>query len=291
MRGKAAPQPSETEPWRAGRRDGHRRPGPLAVSWDAERAFGENAAALGAQLFADLDHRLCSGVVGRGHNTPARSFLLDLGGWQAAGFSPETVVEVAADGTASTQPLAGTRAQTGEQATDARLRAELTGDPKEVYEHAVSVKLALQEMAEVGRAQATHVSEFLTVAARGSVQHLASRVATNLAEGRTSWDALGALFPPVTASGIPKAQALALIERLESEPRGLYSGSVLMAGCDGSLDAALVLRAVYQREGRCWLRAGAGVVGASRPEREYEETCEKLASIAPYLVPAAAEQN
>ena len=37
---------------------------------------------------------------------------------------------------------------------------------------------------------------------------------------------------------------------------------------------------------RAWLRAGAGVVGASRPEREYEETCEKLASVAPYLVPA-----
>lgn len=225
-------------------------------------------------------------VLGRRHNTPARSFLLDLGGWQAAGFSPETVVEVDAGGTASTQPLAGTRALTGDAGTDETLRAELMSDPKEVFEHVTSVKLAFEEMESVGRPQATRVGEFLTVKRRGSVQHLASRVVTTMADGRTAWDVFGAVFPPVTASGIPKPAAYRLIGELEAEPRGLYSGAVLMAGSDGSLDAALVLRAVYQRDGRAWLRAGAGVVGASRPEREYEETCEKLASVAPYLVPA-----
>ncbi len=226
-------------------------------------------------------------LLGRRNNTPARSFLLDLGGWQAAGFSPETVVEVDTTGTASTQPLAGTRALTGDTETDAALRAELAADPKEIYEHAASVKLAFEEMAGVGREQSTRVSEFLTVKARGSVQHLASRVATALAAGQTAWDALGAVFPPVTASGIPKAAAYRLIEELEEHPRGLYAGTVLMGGSDGTLDAALVLRAVYQREGRAWLRAGAGVVGVSRPDREYEETCEKLSSVAPYLVPAS----
>ncbi|WP_269854821.1 salicylate synthase [Streptomyces sp. RPT161] len=224
-------------------------------------------------------------VLGRRHNTPARSFLLDLGGWRAAGFSPETVLEVDGAGTASTQPLAGTRALTGDPRTDEALRAELLSDPKEVFEHATSVKLAFEEMASVGRPGTTGVAEFLTVKPRGSVQHLASRVATTLADGHTAWDALGAVFPPVTASGIPKPAAYRLIEELEEEPRGLYSGTVLMADSDGSLDAALVLRAVYQRDGRAWLRAGAGVVGASRPAREYEETCEKLASVAPYVVP------
>ncbi|MFJ7243053.1 salicylate synthase [Kitasatospora sp. NPDC098652] len=225
-------------------------------------------------------------VLGRRHNDPARSFLLDLGGWQAAGFSPETVLEVDAAGAASTQPLAGTRALTGDREHDDALRAELLADPKEVFEHATSVKLAVEELTAVGRPDSTAVSEFLAVRPRGSVQHLASRVATTLADGRTAWDALGAVFPPVTASGIPKSAAYRLIEELEDEPRGLYAGTVLMAGSDGSLDAALVLRAVYQRDGRAWLRAGAGVVGASRPAREYEETCEKLAAVAPYVVPA-----
>ncbi|MFJ1729962.1 salicylate synthase [Streptomyces sp. NPDC088254] len=224
-------------------------------------------------------------VTGRTANTPARSFLLDLGGTQAAGFSPETVIEVSGDGTAVTQPLAGTRALTGDPDRDAALRAELHRDPKEVYEHATSVKLAVEELTSVGVPHSTRVGEFLTVKPRGSVQHLASRVTTDLAEGRSAWDALGAVFPPVTASGIPKQAAYQLIHELEEEPRGLYAGAVLRAGSDGSLDAALVLRAVYQRGDRAWLRAGAGIVGASRPAREYEETCEKLRSVAPYVVP------
>ncbi|MFF7230846.1 salicylate synthase [Streptomyces sioyaensis] len=276
-------------------------PEPVEVA-AADRSYHNNVARAVAEIGrGELDKVILSRTVtvpypvdmtatyvrGRAANTPARSFLLDLDGLQAAGFSPETVIEVTADGTATTQPLAGTRALTGEPETDRALRCELHRDPKEVFEHAMSVKLAAEELSSVGVAAQTRVGEFLTVKPRGSVQHLASRVTTELAEGRTAWDALGAVFPPVTASGIPKAAAYPLIRELEEEPRGMYAGAVLRAGADGSLDAALVLRAVYQRNGRAWLRAGAGVVGASRPDREYEETCEKLRSVSPYVVPKA----
>ena len=98
-------------------------------------------------------------------------------------------------------------------------------------------------------------------------------------------DALEALFPAVTASGIPKAAGIDAILRLDECPRGLYSGAVVMFTADGGLDAALALRSVYERDGRTWLRAGAGVIGVSDPDREFEETCEKLSCIAGYLVP------
>ncbi|WP_067651907.1 salicylate synthase [Nocardia harenae] len=224
-------------------------------------------------------------LAGRRANDPARSFLLDLGGWQAAGFSPETVLEVDDSGNASTQPLAGTRARHGLDPVDRALRAELLADPKEVFEHAISVQLAFQELAAIGAPGSTGISEFLAVQNRGSVQHLGSRVATRLAEA-TAWDALAAVFPAVTASGIPKAAVYQPIRTLEAGPRGLYSGTVLMADSTGMLDAALVLRAVYQRGGRAWLRAGAGVVAGSTPAREHEETREKLGSVAPYVVAA-----
>ncbi|MBF6209655.1 salicylate synthase [Nocardia puris] len=217
-------------------------------------------------------------------NTPARSFLLDLGGWQAAGVSPETVVEVDAGGLVATRPLAGTRARTGDAARDRALRDQLLADPKEIYEHATSVRLACDELGRVGGD--ARVRDFLAVAQRGSVQHLASRVETRLHAGRTCWDALEAVHPSVTASGIPKAAARAAIGDLEPGTRDLYSGTVVRADSAGNLDTALILRAVYQRAGRSWLRAGAGVVAGSAPEREHEETCEKLASLAPYLIPA-----
>ncbi|WP_245606987.1 salicylate synthase [Pseudonocardia spinosispora] len=223
---------------------------------------------------------------GRRGNTPARSFLLNLGDLGAAGFSPETVVEVRGDGTVSTQPLAGTRALSGDTDTDTALREELLADPKEIYEHAVSVLGAQEELRAVCTDGSVLVEDFMSVSRRGSVQHLASRVTGRLAEDRTAWHALACLFPAVTASGVPKLEACQAIHRYESEPRHLYSGAVVVADADGSLDAALVLRTVFQRAGRTWLRAGAGVVGQSNPEREFEETREKLRSISRFLVPA-----
>ncbi|EFC79458.1 salicylate synthase, partial [Parafrankia sp. EUN1f] len=224
---------------------------------------------------------------GRAGNTPARSFLLDVGYLRATGFSPETVVEVSADGLVSTQPLAGTRALTGDAATDRELRDVLLSDPKEIYEHAVSVQACQEELRRFCRPGSVAVDEFMTVLERGSVQHLASRVAGRLAVGRDAWDAFGTVFPSITASGVPKAAACEAISGYESEPRGLYSGAVLTVDADGSLDAALVLRTVFQHEGRTWLRAGAGIVAQSEPDREAEETREKLRSVSRFLVTAA----
>ncbi|HEX4359828.1 MAG TPA: salicylate synthase [Pseudonocardia sp.] len=226
---------------------------------------------------------------GRRGNTPARSFLLELGELRAVGFSPETVVEVCADGTVSTQPLAGTRALSGDLERDAQLREELLNDPKEIYEHAVSVHGAQHELGTVCTPGSVLVEEFMGVRQRGSVQHLASRVTGRLAPERNGWHALTGLFPAVTASGLPKAAACEAIHRYEPGERGLYSGVVLTADADGALDAALVLRTVFQQGGRTWLRAGAGIVEQSTPERELEETREKLRSISRFLVPVAEQ--
>ncbi|GAA5061149.1 salicylate synthetase [Thermocatellispora tengchongensis] len=225
-------------------------------------------------------------VRGRAANTPARSFLLGLDGFRATGFSPEVLAAVDASGSVTTQPLAGTRAFGRGERADSATRHELETDPKEIFEHAVSVRASQDELYGVCSPDTVRVTGFMTVKERGSVQHLGSSVSGELAPGRTCWDALDALFPGVTASGIPKREAMEAIARLE-EPRGLYAGAVLAVAHDGSMDAALVLRALYSEGGRAWLRAGAGIVTGSTPEREFEETCEKLSSIAPYVVPLA----
>ncbi|MBZ4323658.1 salicylate synthase [Streptomyces huiliensis] len=226
-------------------------------------------------------------VAGRRGNNPARSFLLHMDGLEAAGFSPEIVVRVDEDGHVVSQPLAGTRALTPDLLANEELRKDLLASSKEVYEHAISVKVGTDELADVCEPGSVDVPEFMTIRERGSVQHLASRVSGRLAEGRGAWDGFGAVFPAVTASGVPKGPAYEVIRRYESETRGLYSGTVMTVDHTGAMDAALVLRSVYRQDGRTWLRAGAGIVGQSTPEREYEETCEKLDSVARHLVPAA----
>ncbi|AQR65658.1 salicylate synthase [Aquaspirillum sp. LM1] len=222
--------------------------------------------------------------LGRQHNTPARSFLVQLPSVQLLGFSPETVVEVSAQRQVSTQPLAGTRSLGRDAQHEAELRKELLNDTKEIAEHAVSVKLACEELGSICIEGSVHVPQFMQVLRRGSVQHLASRVHGQLRDELSAWHAFAALFPAVTASGIPKQPSLRAIAQYEGQPRGAYSGCIMHLDANGTLDAALVLRSLYQQNGHCWLQAGAGIVDQSRPARELEETIEKLSCIARYLV-------
>ncbi|MBF6332580.1 salicylate synthase [Nocardia transvalensis] len=224
--------------------------------------------------------------LGRAYNTPARSFLLRLGGLEAAGFSPELVVAVDEGRVVTTEPLAGTRAFGRGDDADQAARADLVADPKEIVEHAISVQTSFAEISAVAEPGTAAVSDFMAVRERGSVQHLASTVRGRLAATRSPWDALEILFPSVTASGIPKSSGVDAVFRLDHDPRGLYSGAVVTISPTGAMEATLVLRAVYQTTEGAWLRAGAGIVAQSRPDREFEETCEKLTSIAPYVVEA-----
>jgi salicylate synthetase len=222
--------------------------------------------------------------LGRRHNTPVRSFLLRLSGIRAVGYSPELVAAVGCDGAVVTEPLAGTRALGRGRARDRQARDDLESDSKEIVEHAISVRTSLQEIGEVAEPGSAAVVDFMTVRERGSVQHLGSTISARLDPSSDRMDALEALFPAVTASGIPKAAGVEAILRLDGSPRGLYSGAVVVMSADGALDAALALRAAYESDGKTWLRAGAGIIGASQPEREFEETCEKLSTLAPYLI-------
>lgn len=223
-------------------------------------------------------------VVGRRGNTPSRSFLLATGGLRACGFSPEIVVEVDGGGRVTTQPLAGTRSRAGVPDEDRRLRTELLNDAKEIFEHSISVKVACDELTPLCEPGSVAVDAFMTVKERGSVQHLASSVSGQLAPGVSRWQVLAELFPAVTVSGVPKQAAFDAICRHEAEARGLYGGAVMVIDEAGPLDAALVLRSVFQHGSRTWLRAGAGIVGQSHPDRELEETCEKLRSVSGHLV-------
>ncbi len=259
-----------------------------AIKEIKERKYQKVILSRKIPLNCKLD-MIASYLAGRRVNSPARSFLFRLGGLNALGFSPETVVEVDALGTVSTFPLAGTRSCGGDEQEKQQLKEELLNDPKEIAEHAISVKLAYEEMKRICDAKTIMVNDYMTVVNRGTVQHLASRLKGRLKAGCNSWHAFNALFPAVTASGIPKKESIDAIGRLEPNPRNLYSGCVMTVDSDGALDAALVLRSIYQNKKMAWLHAGAGIVELSKPGRELEETCEKLSSFSEQLV--CAKQN
>ncbi|KAI9148710.1 Salicylate synthase [Paramyrothecium foliicola] len=255
-----------------------------------EKAISEIAAGQYKKIIASRAVELAESIdmigtldLGRRSNSPARTFTINHEGHQATGFSPELVM-LYEHGRVVTEPLAGTRSREGTEAEVEKLRKDLLDDPKEVVEHVISVQEAVDELKRVCLEDSVAVEDFMSIRPRGSVQHLGSRVAGKLAPGKDAWDAFNVLFPSITASGIPKPLALEAIQRLEPQPRELYSGAVLLIDGTEFLEAALVLRSAFQDESRRWIQAGAGVILQSSPQREFLETREKLASIAPYVV-------
>lgn len=223
-------------------------------------------------------------IVGRKKNTPARSYCIKFDEFEAMGFSPETIIEVDKEKNVYTFPLAGTRALSNNKEINRQLKEDLLKDPKEIAEHAVSVKLAYEELEHVCEKGSVSVVEFMDVLERGTVQHLASRLKGKIKAEMNEWHAFTALFPAVTASGIPKKECIEAVDRLEKDSRGLYSGGVLTYDKDGTLDVALVLRTAFQNDKESWTRVGAGIVRLSTPERELEETKEKVGSIVNHLI-------
>lgn len=218
----------------------------------------------------------------RKKHTPSRTFLINFMGREVLGFSPELVMAVRGR-KVSTQPLAGTHILTGNSADNTVNRKKLLSDPKEIVEHAMTVVAAINDVRFVSEQDTVKVDDFMSVLERGNVQHIASMVTGILGENKDFWDAFDRLFPSVTACGSPKEKVIEIILGKEEFSRGLYSGAVLMIN-ENEFEASMVLRSVFQKPEKSWLQAGAGIFELSTPEREFEETREKLASIAPHIV-------
>jgi len=191
-----------------------------------------------------------------------------------AGASPETLVRVE-DGVAEVRPIAGTRRRGVDEADDARVEQELRDDPKENAEHVMLVDLGRNDVGRISAPGTVQVTEKMIVERYSHVMHLVSNVRGRLAPGRDAIDVLRATFPAGTLSGAPKVRAMQIIDALEPERRGIYGGAIGYLSWGGAMDVAIAIRTVVERDGNYSVQAGAGIVDASDPRAEYEETLGK----------------
>ena len=214
--------------------------------------------------------------------SPYMAFF-DFGDWQLIGSSPEVMVqaEPAADGIhASLRPIAGTRPAAGTAHEDRELEAELLADPKERAEHVMLVDLGRNDLGRVCQPGSVTVKDLMVIERYSHVMHIVSQVEGRLSPEHDVWDLLMAAFPAGTVSGAPKIRAMQLINDLEPDPRGPYSGVYGSVDLAGALNTAITIRTMVvqpDKQGGCRVRvqAGAGVVADSKPAAEYEETLNK----------------
>jgi len=193
---------------------------------------------------------------------------------EVAGASPETLVKLE-NGVLHTFPLAGTRPRGNTPEEDQAIETELLSDEKELAEHNMLVDLGRNDLGKVSRFGTVQVEKFHTIERFSHVMHIGSTVRGELREDKDALDAIEAVLPAGTLSGAPKLRACQLIAELENNKRGIYGGAIGYIDFTGNMDTCIAIRIAYQKNGRVFVRSGAGIVADSVPEQEFEECMNK----------------
>ena len=150
-------------------------------------------------------------------------------------FSPELFLKIGADGTISTEPMKGTAPILGD-GQDERRAAELQADPKNRAENVMIVDLLRNDLGKIAQTGKVCVPEPFKVSRFGSVWQMTSTIQAQALPHISAADILRAAFPCGSITGAPKRMSMQIIESLEAEPRGLYTGSIgYLKPCAGGL--------------------------------------------------------
>ena len=197
---------------------------------------------------------------------------------EAAGASPETLVKLE-DGVLHTFPLAGTRPRGKTESEDEQLERELLDDEKELAEHDMLVDLGRNDLGKISCFGTVEVEKFHSIERFSHVMHIGSTVRGEIRPECDALDAIEAVLPAGTLSGAPKIRACQLIGQLEGSKRGIYGGAVGYIDFAGNMDTCIAIRLAYKKNGRVFVRSGAGIVADSMPEKEYQECINKARAV------------
>jgi len=214
----------------------------------------------------------------RMHNPSPYIFYFDFNKFQLFGASPEVMVKVN-NNKITVRPIAGTRPRGKTMAEDKALENELKNDEKELAEHLMLVDLGRNDVGRVSIGGSVKVKEEMVVEKYSNVMHLVSEVEGILDPEKKVEDVIKATFPAGTVSGAPKIQAIKTLDKIEDYARGPYAGLVGYFDINGNFDSCIIIRSVICKGKTMWLQAGAGIVYDSVPEKEFDETNNKMRAL------------
>lgn len=197
---------------------------------------------------------------------------------EIAGASPETLVKLE-NGVLHTFPLAGTRPRGNTDEEDLALEKELLADEKELAEHNMLVDLGRNDIGRISKIGSVEVEKYMNIERYSHVMHIGSTVRGIIRDDKDALDAVDSILPAGTLSGAPKLRTCELICELENNKRGIYGGAIGYIDFTGNLDTCIAIRLAFAKNGKVFVRSGAGIVADSIPENEYQECINKAKAV------------
>ena len=162
---------------------------------------------------------------------------------------------------------------------------------KERAEHNMLVDLGRNDIGKISRFGTVEVEEYMAVQRYSHVMHIGSTVRGEIRDDRDALDAIEAVLPAGTLSGAPKIRACQLIGELENNKRGIYGGAIGYLDFTGNMDTCIAIRLAFKKNGKVFVRSGAGIVADSVPEKEYQECINKAKAVMVALAEAEGGSN
>ncbi|MDY2847190.1 MAG: anthranilate synthase component I family protein, partial [Oscillospiraceae bacterium] len=160
-----------------------------------------------------------------------------------------------------------------------RLEKELLADEKERSEHNMLVDLGRNDLGRISEFGTVEVEKYMSIERYSHVMHIGSTVRGQIRRDLCATDAVNSVLPAGTLSGAPKIRACEIINELENNKRGIYGGAIGYIDFTGNLDTCISIRIAFKKNGKVFVRSGAGIVADSVPEKEYQECINKAKAV------------